>query len=714
MPFCCGTKFRFLPLREGKASVMYERPTQKADSPEAAESADGTRFAASAPSAPKPAPATSLPAAPAAASLETALETALEIAAGTKASPGALTQEIAATLSNLPKGPGVYIHKDLRQQMLYIGKATSLRQRVRSYFQPSADHPPRIRALIQNVHSIEILQTHTEAEALILEANLIKKHRPRYNIQHKDDKSYPFFKLTVHEHYPRLYLTREKRTRDAEYYGPYPSVRDARATLNTIRRHFPLRTSKMVLDGSRVFRPCLNFQLGRCLAPCRGTVSVTQYDHIVQQIRLFLQGRDQELISRLETTMQTHAEGQRYEEAARARDAIQAVRHTLARQQVLLPNGLRDQDVFALARESHYAGVGMLFVRRGRLLGSDFMWLERNEDITDGRILRSVLNRIYTRPEMILPHEILIPCAFEDQEILAQWLSEQKGSRVRIRVMPRGGGRRLVELAQRNAQQGLRERLSGHIDEQALLEEVQRTLRLRFLPTRVEAFDNSTFQGAESVASMVVWEGNAACRQEYRRYHIRSAQGVGHPDDFQAMLEVITRRYRRVLVEQRSLPSLILIDGGKGQVNAAQRGLEELGVDPLRVDLIGLAKGRSERRRGRRRVEIDEEYVVKPELKQAIRLPRNSAPLYFLQRIRDEAHRFALAFHRQERRKRTLRSSLSSIPGVGPKRAERLLQHLGSFAGVRTASLEALRETPGFSAGLAQQVFDHLRDLDEG
>ena len=624
-----------------------------------------------------------------------------------------MNSQLTQILEGLPDGPGVYLHKDQGQRVLYVGKAKSLRSRVRSYFHSSSAHNPRIAAMVNQVRDVEVFRTRSESEALILEANLIKKHQPRYNINYKDDKSYPFFKLTVDEMYPRLYLTREKFGKGAEYFGPYASVKDARETLYLIRRHFKLRTSKMKLDGTRAFRPCINFQLEKCLAPCRGVVPATDYARIVDQVRMFFQGRQRELIGRMESEMQAHAGAQRYEEAARLRNGIAAVRRTMEKQQVLVPDPKADQDVVALVRESHFAGVEMLFIRNGRLIGTDFILFDHTEGMSDEHILGGWLNRLYTRPAALLPREILIPFPVEDMAVLADFLSAEKGARVRIHAARRGDKAKLVALARDNARHALRERISRHVDDGAVLEEVRRTLHLRRLPHRVEAFDISNIQGSDPVASMVVWENNRALKSDYRKFKIRSVTG---PDDFQSMFEVIVRRYRRAVTGEQPLPDLVLIDGGKGQVNVAQLALEQLGISATQVDLVGLAKGRSEIRRSRGRAipggdtGEDYEYVVKPQRKNEQRLKRNSATLHFLQRIRDESHRFAIDFHRSLRRKKSLTSDLERISGVGPALARNLLRHFGSLKRVKEAQPEALGRVPGLPAATAARIHAAYRE----
>jgi excinuclease ABC subunit C len=608
----------------------------------------------------------------------------------------------ARLIEPIPDTPGVYLHKDESGRVLYVGKAKSLRNRVRSYFQPSSEHPPHIAAMVRQVCDVEVFQTHTEAEALILEASLIKKHMPRYNINLKDDKSYPFFKLTVGEMYPRLFLVREKLERNAEYYGPYASVKDARETLNLIRRHFKLRTSKMALDGGKTYRPCLNFQLRKCLAPCRGVVPEEAYRQQVNKVRLFFQGRDKELLARLNSEMKDHAAAQRYEEAAQLRDAVSAIERTLQKQQVVVPDPKADQDVFGLYRESHFAGVQILFIRHGRLIGSDFKHWERTEGMEDGEIIRGLLRSLYTRPSALLPREALVPCDYEDREIMEAFLSREKGGKVAILPARKGPKRKLIEMARDNARLALKERIARHVDDETVLEEARRQLHLDRLPRRVEAFDISNIAGTNTVASMVVWEDNRAQKSDYRKYKIRSVRGA---DDFRSMFEVLTRRYRRAVSGEQPLPDLILIDGGKGQVNMARQVLDQLGISQTRADLIGLAKGRAEKRRGAKRAEEDIEYVVKAHLKNELRLKKNSTALHFLQRIRDESHRFAITFHRSLRRQDALRTELEQLPGLGRKRAQALLRHFGSLKRVREAELEELQATPGLPAKLAREVF---------
>ncbi len=610
-------------------------------------------------------------------------------------------------LKTLPELPGVYLYKNLQGDILYIGKAKVLRQRVRSYFQPSANHTLRIQIMVSLVHDVSLVITDTEAEALILEEQLIKTHRPRYNVLLKDDKSYPFCKLTTQEPYPRLRLVREKQDKQSEYFGPFPSVQDARQMLRVVNRYFPLRTSKMDLDGKKTYRPCLNFQMKRCLAPCRGDVPVDTYQEVVRQVRLFLKGRDDELLKDLERLMKEAAARLDFEKAAQIRDQIQAVRRVFAKQAVLSTNG-EDQDVFNLYREADSAGIQVLFIRNGRLLGTDFFFYDASEQASDDNLLGQVLNRIYMAEAAQIPREVLLPFAYSDQESLEQALSERADRKVQVLVPQKGRKRELVAMAHQNAKVHLEEQRQRTVQDDAVLEQVQRHLLLKKPPATVEAFDISHLSGTMTVASMVAWKDNRPFKAGYRKFKIKSLEG---PDDFASMEEVLTRRYQRLLEQGERPPDLILIDGGKGQVSAAAEALRRLGMDLNQVDLIGLAKGRSEQRRKYRRGNNEDfEYVVKPNQKNEIRLHRNTAVLFFLQNIRDESHRFAIEFQRQLKRKDNLKSLLDEIPGVGPSRKKALLKHFGSLKALRQASLAELEAAPGVSASLAATIFEFFQE----
>ena len=607
-------------------------------------------------------------------------------------------------LSHLPNLPGVYLFKDDQDSILYIGKSKSIRNRVRSYFNSSAKHNLRIRLMTSRIHDLSLIVTDTEAEALILEDQLIKRHHPRYNVALRDGKSYPYCKLTVGEMYPRLLLVREKIDAKSEYYGPYPSVKDARQVLKAVMTYFPLRTSKMQLDGTKTYRPCLNFQMERCLAPCRGVVPAEEYAKIVRQVRLFLKGRDKVLIKDLEQKMKKSSERLEFEKSAQYRDQIQAMRRIFERQMVLEVQG-KDQDVFNLFREADATGVQVLFIRNGRLLGTDFFFFEDSSEASDDNLLGQVLHRIYMPEGSIVPREILLPFEYSDRKMLEDALNKKSRHRVHVGCPRKGRKKELVSMAYSNAKVNLSEKRIRYVKNKDILKHVKYEIKLDRLPEVVEAFDISHLSGTMTVASMVCWKNNSPSNQDYRKFKIR---GISGPDDFAGMKEVLTRRYSRTLSEGGALPDMILIDGGKGQINIAAKVLQELGI-LNKVDLIGLAKGRSERKSGRSRGKnIDYEYVVKPNQKNEIRMRRNSDVLYFLQNIRDESHRFAIEFQRKLKRKHTLHSKIDDVPGIGPKRRRLLLNHFGSLTGLKQASTEEILQVPGIPEKLAVEIWTHL------
>ena len=609
-------------------------------------------------------------------------------------------------LSHLPDLPGVYLFKDDQESVLYIGKSKSIRDRVRSYFHGSAKHNLRIKLMVSRIHDFSLIVTDTEVEALILEEQLIKRHHPRYNVALKDGKSYPYCKLTVGEMYPRLILVREKIDSISEYYGPYTSVKDARQVLKAVMTYFPLRTSKMLLDGEKTYRPCLNFQMNRCLAPCQGDVSVEDYEKIVRQVRLFLKGRDQELLQEIEKRMKQSSKKLEFEKSAQYRDQIQAMRRIFARQMVLDVQG-KDQDVFNLYRESDSTGVQVLFIRNGRLLGTDFFFFEDSSEATNDNLLGQVLHRIYMPEGSIVPREILLPFEYSDRKLLEDALNQKSVRRIYVVCPQKGRKKELVSMAFSNAKVNLSEQRSRFAKNTNILKHVKHEIKLNRLPEVVEAFDISHLSGTMTVASMVCWKKNSPSNEDYRKYKINNISG---PNDFASMKEVLTRRYSRTLAEGKNLPDLILIDGGKGQINIAAKVLTELGI-LQKVDLIGLAKGRSERKRGRSRGKnVDYEYVVKPNQKNEIRMHRNSDVLFFLQNIRDESPRFAIEFQGILKRKNTLQSQIDNIPGIGPKRRRLLLKHFGSLTGLRHAALEEILQVPGIPEKLAKEIQSSLKN----
>jgi len=609
-------------------------------------------------------------------------------------------------LSNLPDQPGIYLFKDINQSILYIGKSKSLKYRIKSYFQKSAKHNTRIKILVSLIYDLSIIVTDTEAEALILEDQLIKKHHPRYNVALKDGKSYPYCKLTVGEMFPRLMLVREKIDNESEYFGPYTSVKDARQVLKAVSTYFPLRTSKMILDGKKKFRPCLNFQMKRCLAPCRGVVSEQEYKKVVRQVRLFLKGRDKELLQELEMRMKNSAVKLEFEKSALLRDQIQAVRRIFAKQMVLDVKG-KDQDVFNIFRESDNTGIQVLFIREGRLLGTDFFYFEDSNFASDNNLLGQVLHRIYMTEGSITPSEILLPFQYSDKTLLEEELNKKSGKRIKVISPKKGRKKELINMAFNNAKFNLSEKRKRDTKNKNILNDVKYQIKLKHLPKIVEAFDISHLSGTMTVASMVSWKNNMPSKKDYRKYKIRNSNGQ---DDFASMSEVLARRYKHCNEKGFIIPDLILIDGGKGQTNIAAKILKELGIFK-KVDLIGLAKGRSERKKsGITRRLVDHEYVVKPNQKNEIRLRRNSDVLYFLQNIRNESHRFAIDFQRSLKINHTLSSIIDKIPGIGPKRRQILLKHFGSVKNLKQASLNEILQVPGVSPHLANKIMNYLEN----
>ncbi len=600
---------------------------------------------------------------------------------------------ITEKLKTLPDQPGIYRFYSKPGKIIYIGKAKSLRSRVRSYFLDSNRQESRIRFLVPQIADVDWIVTHTEAEALILEDQLIKTHRPRYNVQLKDDKSYPYFKLSINELYPRLTLVRELKKDGSLYFGPYVSAGKAREASRIIKKHFPLRQTALTLDGTKTYKPCLNYQMKRCFAPCAGLISSEDYGQIVQNVLQLLRGNYEELTSSLKAQMQEKSKNLEFEEAARIRDQINAVQSTLQKQQVVSKQKL-DRDVFALVRSGGFAGVQILFVRNGILLSDDFVFIEQAEIYEDQEITRSILSRFYVSGGKEIPKEIILPFEYEDATMLEAYCSTKRASVVKVLHPQRGEKKALVDMALKNGEQNLTMTMKSMEADKVVLEEVQQKLKLKNLPVRVECFDISNISGVNNVASMVVWEDNKPKKSDYRKYKIKTVEGA---NDYAAMEEVLGRRYRRKDLKKKPLPDLIVIDGGKGQLSIAIRILQEQGIDLKHVDLIGLAKGRSEKKSGVEKVVDDYEYVVKPNRKNEINLKRNSSTLHFLQNIRDEAHRFAISYYRKLHGKRTIQSELENIPGIGPKKRTQLLKSFSSLKKIREASLDNLIAVEGIS-----------------
>ncbi len=607
-----------------------------------------------------------------------------------------MQKHLSEIIETIPRLPGIYIMRGSGDEILYIGKAKSLASRVRSYFQSSRHLHPRTRVFLKKVRDIKFLTTATEAEALILESNFIKKHQPRYNVLLKDDKHYPYLRLTTQERFPRLEVVRRIRKDGATYFGPYTMVKEVRETLRLIYRIFPLRQSRDPLEGKALRRPCLNHQMGRCLAPCAGYITPEDYSRVVRDVTLFLKGRNSELIASLKEKMQHAAGTLNYEEAASYRDKIAAVKTVLDKQKIISPS-LADQDVIGYATEQGDAMVQVLLVRGGKMVGDKNFRMKSQGGMEDNETLAAFLKQYYAN-EALLPGEILLPHTVEDLDLIAQWLSGKKGLRVHLEIPVRGKKRDLVKMAEENARFALRTELDKEDVGTRMLEELQAALGLRNFPQVIEGFDISNISGAFAVGSLVVFKGGRAEKSDYRRYKIAAVEGI---DDYAMMQEVLRRRYQRLLNEERPLPSLVLIDGGRGHLSAAHRVLCELGLDS-RVDLACIAKGKY-----RNRPETDEVLLV--HRKHAVLFGDNAPSRFLLQRVRDEAHRFAIAFHRELRGRETLKSPLEAIAGIGKKRRLLLLKEFGSVENIRQAAPEALQRVPGITREMALKISAHLQ-----
>ena len=605
-----------------------------------------------------------------------------------------MTDLVAEKLKLLPDSPGVYLMKDARGKIIYVGKAIVLKNRVRQYFQSSRNQSPKVRAMVSHVVDFETIMTANEVESLILEANLIKKHRPRYNIRLKDDKSYPYVKVTVQEEYPRVFITRRVLRDGARYFGPYTNVTALRDSLKLLKRLFPLRTCRTMPD-----RPCLEYHIKRCLAPCVGKVTEEDYRAMIRAVLLFLEGRTDDVERELEHRMALAAEAYHFETAARLRDQLAAVRKAAERQNIV--TGAGDQDAIGMARSAAGVCMQIFFIRSGKMIGREHFLLRGSEEESDADILRAFLEQYYDQATFV-PREVLLPHAIDaaEQEIIERWLAERKGGGKVILLTPQRGTKRdIVLMATGNAEKFLadEETRRSLADEQTLgaVEELGRYLGLKKTPYRMECFDISHNQGQETVASMVVFEGGMPKKSDYRRFKIRSAEGK--PDDFLSMREVTTRRYVGLPADE--LPDLIIIDGGKGQLSSALEIIRnEAGHKD--VPIVGLAK--------------QFELVFTEGNPEPVELPRRSQSLYLIQRIRDEAHRFAITFHRKLRGKRNLVSVLDHIVGVGPKRRQSLWTHFGTLDKIKAASVDELAAVPGMNRPSAEAIahfFEAQREL---
>ena len=613
-------------------------------------------------------------------------------------SPERIAPTLDERLATVPTGPGVYLLKDAQGKVIYVGKAVSLRARVRSYLR-GGDERSQVRFLVGKLADFEMLVTASEKEALILENNLIKQYHPRYNIRLKDDKSYVSVKVTVQEPWPRVLVTRRIVKDGSRYFGPFHSASAVRETLDTIRKIFPLRTCSDGVFRNRT-RPCIEYDIKRCLGPCVLPVDRAAYEEHLRQAMLLLEGRSREVAGTLRARMERAAAAERFEEAARLRDQIQAIEKTQERQQVVAHWGA-DQDVFGLYREGGAIEVQVLFVRDGKLVSNQAYAFD-DWELPDAEVLEAVLTQFYQATARDVPDEILLPVAISDAPVRAEYLSERRGRKVSIVVPQRGDKLRLIEMAQANARQSFVERRDAAAEGTRQVVELQRRLGLRVPPRRIECVDIATFQGGETVGAVVAFLDGRPWKDGYRRFRIRSVEGT---DDFASVAEVLERRFREG-PRRGEPPDLLVIDGGLGQLGAARAVLERLGLEAMPV--IGLAKERVARDPVAREIQRRPERIFLPGRKNPVILRSNSTALFLLQRVRDEAHRFANAYHRTLRKRARLTSMLDAVEGVGPGRRKALLRHFGSMRRVREASIDQLTQVPGVSAALAGRIKEQL------
>ena len=608
---------------------------------------------------------------------------------------------LAEKLASLPINPGCYIYKNADGEIIYIGKAKVLKNRVRSYFQKSASHSPKTKRLVARIADMDWIVTDTELEALILECNLIKKHRPKYNILLKDDKHYPYLQLTTSEPFPRLLITRRVKQGDGNrYFGPFTNSGAVGETMNLVYRLFPLVTCRKPWTNKAEQRPCLYHHMGRCPeAPCAGIADRDRYNLAVKDVELFLSGRQDKLVRELKAKMEAAAESLEYERAAKIRDQINSLNQIIERQKVVNTTG-GDQDVLAVVADELGAAVQMFFIRGGKLIGQEHFLLDGAESSDDISEATSEFVKQYYQDASYVPAEILLPGQIEELEIMESWLRQKKGTKVTLSVPERGEKRKLVEMAATNATLALQQirersaadksRLDAALSELAVALGIpENSLR------RIEAYDNSNVQGRHAVGGMVVFEEGKPKKTEYRRFKIETSEGV--PDDFKMMFEMLTRRFAQMAEGNpkfSAAPNLILIDGGKGQLSAAQDAMRQFGYD---FPMIGLAK--------------QFEQIWLPGASEPIELARRSQSLFLLQRVRDEVHRWAITYHRQVRGRAAKMSVLDEIPGIGPTRRKSLLKFFGSVEKLKQATEDDLAKAPGMNKKIAGELFAYLKGV---
>ena len=617
-----------------------------------------------------------------------------------------ISEKLQGILSTLPTKPGCYLMKSAEGKIIYVGKALNIKNRVRSYFHADTSHDSKTRRLVREIADLEWIVVGSELEALILEMNLIKKHRPKYNIRLKDDKRYPYIKVHWTEPFPKVTVTRQRAEDGSRYFGPYTSAWAVYQTLDVLRRIFPYLTCDREITGMDK-RACLYYDIKLCIAPCIGAASQASYRRMISDLMDFLSGHSEGIVSHLQTDMQKASDEMRFEKAATIRDQLKAIQSIIERQKIVFATDYKDSDVLAMARSDGEACVQVFFIRGGKLIGREYFILEGTEDEADAEVMEQFITQFYTEAANI-PQQVMLPQEIEEAKIIGQWLrSKRGGEKVEFFVPREGQPKELVKMASENASETLSAlraqwEADTHKQEQALAE-LQQALNLMTPPNRIECYDISNTQGTAILGAMVVFTQGVPDKKLYRRFNIESV--VGAPDDFASMEEMLTRRFRRWRSAQETanqvgvkkdasfsfLPDLIIIDGGKGQLSRAVEVLEKfelLGSIPI----VGLAKQREE--------------IFLPHKSEPLMLPRHSQGLYLIQRIRDEAHRYGITAHRKKRQKQGMASMLDSIPGIGPARRKALLKHFGSVDKIRAASVQELQSVVPDDA--AQSIKEHL------
>jgi excinuclease ABC subunit C len=600
---------------------------------------------------------------------------------------------ITEQVKGLPSSPGVYLFKDARGSILYVGKAVNLKHRVGSYFGGGQKLTPKIERMVGKVADLEYFVTASEQEALILELNLIKRHRPRYNVRLKDDKTFPYLKIDLAEDWPRVHITRRLEANGGRYFGPFASARSIRQTLRLLKGIFPFRSCSKPITGTDS-RPCLDYHIGNCLAPCIGAVSRQEYAEVIRQVILFLEGKQERVVKQLKQQMERASEAMDYEKAARLRDQIQAVEQVVEGQRIAA-RVKGEQDAIAFKEDKDQAYVQVFFIRGGKLIGRESFLLQGTSDEAPGQVMSGFIQQFYASAPHI-PPLLLLQHPVEDKAMLQDWLSARRGGWVRIEVPRRGTKKELVDIVAENARQGLEQlkikQFASPKTVSAALEEIQKELGLTRLPARIEGYDISDIQGAAAVGSLVVFERGRPRPDHYRRFKIKTVSGA---DDYAMLGEVLKRRFRRAGDASGSwavMPDLVLIDGGKGQLGAARAAMREAGAED--IPAAALAK--------------ENEEIFIPGSSKPVVLPRSSPGLQLLQRLRDEAHRFALGYHQRVRKKQTFASALDGIPGIGPRRKRALLRQFGSVRAIREASVSELVTVKGMTRSLAEKIKESL------